>query len=80
MPFFRADAFKSFVIEREIFSLPVKLGGLGIQNPVLTSNQEFNASMHITHDLAEIIYRQEEDLSNYDKERVAELTNHRSSG
>ena len=52
---------------------------MGIPNPTLTSDKEFFASYHITHDLTEIIYRQEEDLSNYDPERVATLVKHMKS-
>ena len=57
-------------IERQIFALPVKLGGMGIYNPTLTSDPEFEASTKITTDLTEIICRQEKDLTNYSKERV----------
>ena len=60
-------------IERDILSLPVRLGGMGIQNPTLTADDEFKASQHITHDLTEIICQQEKDLSNYDRERVDDI-------
>ena len=53
-------------VERKIFELPVKLGGLGLNNPTLTAYKEFNASTRITANLTEIICRQEKDLTNYD--------------
>ena len=58
--------------ERKILALPVKLGGMGIYNPTLTSDIEFRASHRITRDLTGIICRQEKDLTNYNKDRVAE--------
>ena len=58
-------------MERKIFALPVKLGGLGIYNPTQTADQEFAASTLITSNLSEIIRRQEKDLNNYDKESIA---------
>ena len=56
--------------ERKILALPVKLGGMGIYNPVTTADEEFEASTLITRNLTEIICHQERDLRNYDKERV----------
>ena len=35
-------------LERRIFSLPVRYGGLGISNPVETCNREYQASKTIT--------------------------------
>ena len=57
-------------MERKIFALPVKLGGLGIYNPTKTSDIEFAASTAITANLTEIICRQEQDLTNYDRESI----------
>ena len=54
--------------ERELLSLPVRLGGLGIVNPTETADREYQASRKITEDLANIILRQEQDLSLYDTE------------
>ena len=58
--------------ERRILALTVKLGGMGIFNPVTTADAEFEASALITRNLTEIICRQERDLRNYDKERVSD--------
>ena len=60
-------------IERKIFELPVKLGGLGLYNPTKTADTEFNASTRITADLTRIICRQEKDLTNYDSEAVTQI-------
>ena len=57
-------------LERKIFALPVKLGGMGIYNPVLKADAEFEASSLITRNLTAIICRQEKDLENYDQEGV----------
>ena len=58
-------------LERKIFALPVKHGGMGIYNPTLTADNEFTASTIITANLTDIICKQEQDFTNYDKERVA---------
>jgi hypothetical protein len=58
--------------ERDIIALPVRFGGLGIENPAKTSNREFEASIAITRNLTEIIYNQEKDFANYDKKLVKE--------
>ena len=56
-------------LEREVLSLPVRYGGLGIANPVNTCEREYSASKLITEDLADLIYQQEQDLSLFDKEK-----------
>ena len=58
--------------EREIFSLPVRYGGMNIRNPVQTAEKEFEASMFITENLTQIIKSQENDLSNYNEEEALE--------
>ena len=55
--------------EREIVSLPVRYGGLGIPNPVETCEREYNASLTVTHDLADLIYNQIQDISLFDSEK-----------
>ena len=57
-------------VERRIMALPVRLGGMGITNPVSSSDDEFLASSEITDSLANIIYHQEQDFTNYNKEDV----------
>ena len=54
--------------EREILSLPVRYGGMGILNPVETADEEFNASTYITEGLTQIIKAQDIDFRNYDQE------------
>ena len=56
-------------IERRIIALPVRLGGMGITNPTMSS-EEFDASTKITQNLTEIIVNQENDFSNYNQEEV----------
>ena len=56
--------------ERKIFSLPVKLGGMGIYNPTKTADNEFAASTRITANLTDVICKQEQDFSNYNKDGV----------
>ena len=38
-------------LERELMALPTKLGGLGITNPVSSSDGEHRASLHLTSQL-----------------------------
>ena len=45
-------------IERDIPSLPVRLGGLGFTNPTQSANSEFQASVNVTAPLAERIISQ----------------------
>ena len=52
-------------IERQIFTLPVRLGGLGISNPVLKADEQFSASMSITKELQTLIKDQEATLDKY---------------
>ena len=53
-------------VERRIFAMPVRYGGLGIANPVDRCEREYISSTVITENLADLIYNQERDLSNYD--------------
>ena len=57
-------------LERKLVSLPVRLGGLGIQDPTLSADIEYRSSSIVTQSLTNLIENQEEDLSNYDSERV----------
>ena len=59
-------------LERRLISLPVRLGGLGIQNPMLTADTEFRNSTIVTENLTNLIINQEKDLSNYDACQVSE--------
>ena len=57
-------------MERQILALPVRMGGMGIDNPVTTADHEFEASTLITNSLTSVIYRQESNFDNYDKSQV----------
>ena len=46
------------------------MGGMGIDNPILTSDYEHAASTTITDNLTNIICRQENNFDNYDKVQV----------
>ena len=59
-------------VERRIFALPVRFGGLGILNPVMTADIEFANSIAITENLKNLIYNQERTLQNLDEEKVKE--------
>ena len=45
-------------LERDILSLPVRLGGLGFTNPTQIANAEFQASVNVTAPLTERIMSQ----------------------
>ena len=59
-------------IERRILALPVRMGGMGIQNPVLSSDVEYNTSVSVTESLTNLIIRQERTLDSYNVESVVE--------
>ena len=62
-------------IERRMLALPVRLGGIGIQNPVETAEREYRSSVEITEKLATLIYKQEPNLENYDESKVKTVMN-----
>ena len=62
-------------IERRIIALPVRFGGIGILNPVETSDIEYETSVKITSNLKNMIVNQEKDLENYDENRVNNIIN-----
>ena len=49
------------------------MGGIGIDNPVMTADHEFAASTLITNNLTNIIYRQENNFENYDRIQVEQI-------
>ena len=57
-------------LERAVISLPVRMGGLGIQNPIQTADTEFRNSVFVTTNLTALIKRQETDLSNYNRDTI----------
>ena len=60
-------------IERRLFALPYRYGGLGIRNPVETADTEYEASTKVTQPLADLIVQQEMDLSRLDRDKVKEI-------
>ena len=60
--------------ERALFTLPVRLGGLGISNPVESTEIEFKASEKITGSLKKLIIDQQQSLDGYQSDQVTELT------
>ena len=62
-------------VERELFSLPARLGGIAISNPSNTAELEFNSSIQVTIALKEAILQQE---FHYTSETLTEQTKARS--
>ena len=60
-------------LERKLISLPVRLGGMGIQDPTVTAQIEFRNSSIITRNLTELIMSQETTLDNYNAERMKQV-------
>ena len=60
-------------IERDMLALPLRHGGIGIQNPVLIADWEHMASKKITKSLADLIYDQDPDLSKLDMTIVSRI-------
>ena len=54
-----------------MLALPLRYGGLGIQNPEKTSVREYIASKKITKQLTELIVNQDQDLSKLDKSLIS---------
>ena len=52
-------------LERKIFSLLVRFGGMGIPNPVQCADREYGTSVAVTKNLTHLIINQERDLRNY---------------
>ena len=57
-------------LERRLISLPLRYGGLGIQNPQETADREYYNSTKITEKLTEHIYNQALDLTDLDQEHA----------
>lgn len=57
-------------VERRVLALPIRHGGMGIASPSKTAEHEHDASTRITTCLTRILYNQEEDFTNYNKEDV----------
>ena len=59
-------------IERLTLTLPPRLGGLGIPNPVTSADQEYNNSLKVTSPLAEKIITQDQ-WNNVDGQKIKEI-------
>ena len=64
---------KILELQRRIFALPVRYGGLGIANPVETCDREYQSSLNITKELSDLIHRQEQDLSLFNPQTQANI-------
>ena len=64
-------------LERKMFTLPVRFGGLGIADPCETAEREYSASLTITEKLQSMIVTQDTDLDKLDvkwqEENIADL-------
>ena len=59
-------------LERELFALPTRLGGLGLSNPTTTITNHYRASRTITAPLVSLIVQQREDLGEVYEELVVQ--------
>ncbi len=57
-------------LERSMIALPLRFGGLGIQDPVKISDKEYKASKSITEELTNMIVDQNKDLSMLNLENI----------
>ncbi len=57
-------------LERDILELPVRLGGMGIVNPVKISQREYQCSRQITKPLVQLISQQDQDITKLNREEV----------
>ncbi|MCP4460821.1 MAG: hypothetical protein GY816_22780, partial [Cytophagales bacterium] len=57
-------------LERDILELPVRLGGMGIINPVKISQREYQCSRQITKPLVQLISQQDQDITKLNREEV----------
>jgi hypothetical protein len=56
--------------ERDMIALPVRYGGLGLQNPCIIALREYKASLSITEELRNLIYTQDSDITKLNHETV----------
>ena len=57
-------------LERRILALPVRYGGIGLQNPVETADLEYETSVTTTAEHTKVIYNQETTFDNLDDTKV----------
>ena len=60
---------------RTQLALPLRYGGLGIQNPVDICEEEYAASIYITEELTNLIISQDPDIKNLDSAKIKYHTN-----
>ena len=56
-------------LERDLLSLPIRYGGIGIQDPSKTAQLEFESSVRVTAQLTDLIYNQESTLEKLDQKK-----------
>ena len=59
-------------LNRRIVGQPVRFGGLGILNPVVTADNAYLTSEYVTQDLVDLIIKQDVNLERYDTNKVKE--------
>ena len=59
--------------ERNMLALPMRYGGLGIQNPVEIADREYFTSKKITEKLTDHIYAQHLDLTGLDRKWIGSI-------
>ena len=57
-------------LERRMLSLPLRYGGLGMENPVQSADSEYMASKKISEGLVELIYDQDMDVAKINKDEM----------
>ncbi len=60
-------------LERRLLALPVRHGGLGIQDPSQTSHYEYSASTKITEQLTSLIYNQNPSINDLNKDLIKKV-------
>ncbi len=60
-------------IERRLLSLPLRYGGMGIANPMVTCDREYEASISITESLKSLIINQQNSLDELDYTTLLQL-------
>ena len=58
--------------DRMRLALPLRFGGLGIQDPTDTSDAEYTASTFITEELTDLIFKQDPDIQSLDHAKMKE--------
>ena len=57
-------------LERRMLCLPLRFGGLGIQNPMITADMEYESSSRVSSHLVKVICEQKTEVSFVDRTQV----------